>query len=86
MKMVIVTLSFVSGGAEKSYDMEMPCQVNAKSLTANICQTLNLYSEGRIVLEPSALQLWCRRLNRMLTPNETFEDAGIWNGDHLELK
>ena len=86
MKMVIVTLSFVTGGAEKSYDMEMPCQVNAKALTAHICQTLNLYSEGRIQLQPTALQLWCRRLNRALSAYETLDDAGIWNGDHLDLK
>lgn len=86
MKMVIVTLSFVAGGTEKSYDMEMPCQANVKSLTAHICQTLQLYSEGRIELQPLALQLRCRRLDRVLNPNETLEDAGIWNGDHLELK
>ena len=38
MKMVIVTLSCYVEGTEKSYDMEMPGQIAAKTLTAHICQ------------------------------------------------
>ena len=83
MKMVIVTLTCA---AEKSYDMEMPCQVPVKPLITHICQTLNLYTEGAINLQPQSLRLWCRRLERVLSPGETLEDAGIWNGDHIDLK
>lgn len=86
MKMVIVTLSLSTGAEEKSYDMEMPCQVPVRPLIAHICQTLNLYSEGTLDPKPQGLRLWCRRLERMLAPDETLEDAGIWNGDHLDLK
>lgn len=86
MKMVIVTLTFKAGAEEKSYDMEMPCQVPVRPLISHICQTLNLYLEGTADLQPQGLRLWCRRLERALSPEETLEDAGIWNGDHLDLK
>ena len=40
MKMVIVTLTYRRDGVEKSYDMEMPCDVPARILGKHICQTL----------------------------------------------
>lgn len=86
MKMVIVTLTCTAAAAEKSYDLEMPCQVPARPLIAHICQTINLYTEGAVDLQPQGLRLWCRRLERALSPEETLEDAGIWNGDHIDLK
>lgn len=86
MKMVIVTLTCSAGPDEKSYDMEMPCQIPVRPLIAHICQTLSLYTEGTLDPKPQGLRLWCRRLERMLTPDETLEDAGVWNGDHIDLK
>lgn len=86
MKMVIVTLSYYGGSGETSYDMEMPCQVPARPLIAHICQTINLYTQGAVALRPQSLRLYCRRLERTLTPEETLENAGIWNGDHIDLK
>lgn len=86
MKMVIVTLSCYADGTEKSYDMEMPCQIAARPLTAHICQTLSYYTEGGIQIEPAGKRLHSRRLNRELSPEETLEEAGIWNGDHIDLK
>ena len=86
MKMVIVTLTFKAGAEEKSYDMEMPCQVPVCSLSVHICQTLDFYLEGTADLRPQGLQLWCRRLERTLFAEETLEDAGVWNGDHLDIK
>ena len=85
MNMIIVTLTFTAGGEAISYDMEMPCQVPARTLIAHICQTVNLYCEGALELQPQGLQLRCRRLERVLAPTETLEDAGVWNGDHLDL-
>ena len=86
MKMIIVTLSYYTGSGETSYDMEMPCQVPARLLIAHICQTVSLYTEGAVELQPQSLRLHCRRLERALSPEETLEDAGIWNGDHIDLK
>ena len=86
MKMVIVTLSYDTGSGETSYDMEMPCQVPARPLIAHICQTISLYTEGAAALQSQSLRLYCRRLERALSPEETLEDAGVWNGDHLDLK
>lgn len=86
MKMVIVTLTYGAGSEETSYDMEMPCQVPVRPLITHICQTLSHYSEGALDPNPQGLRLWCRRLERVLAPDETLEDAGIWNGDHMDLK
>ena len=86
MKMVIVTLRFLGMSGETSYDMEMPCQVPTKILISHICQTINLYSEGTVDLQPQGVGLWCHRLNRLLAPDETLESAGVWSGDRLDLK
>ena len=86
MKMVIVTLTCAAGAAEKSYDMEMPLQVPVRILIDHVCQILSLYTEGEADLKPQGLRLWCRRLERTLAPDETLEDVGIWNGDHIDLK
>lgn len=86
MKMIIVTLRFFGNSGETSYDMEMPCQVPIATLISHICQTINLYSEGTVNLQPRGVGLWCHRLERLLAPNETLESAGVWNGDRLDLK
>ena len=86
MGMVIVTLSFTQNGSEKAYDMEIPCHVPVNILIRHICETLRNYSEGSLRPNAENLRLFCRRLNRMLATNETFEQAGIWNGDYIDLK
>ena len=86
MNMVIVTMSYSWEGGDKSYDMEIPCDVPARILVNHICQTLKNYTSGKTRLSPERLRLFCRRLNRSLEANETFEQAGIWNGDYIDLR
>lgn len=86
MEMVIVTLRCGSGENKKHYDMEMPCGVPALYLVKHICETLRAYSGGRLHLDSARLTLYCPRLDRTLHNTETLENAGIWNGDYLELK
>lgn len=86
MKMVIVSLTYHWFGGERSYDMEIPSHVPAKILVTHISQTLKNYTSGKISPAGNNLRLSCRRLNRVLAPDETFEQAGIWNGDHIDLK
>lgn len=86
MKMVIVTLTYRRDGVEKNYDMEMPYNVPARILGSHICQTLENYTGIPVRRADTPVQLYCRRLNRMLNSGETLEQAGIWNGDHMELR
>lgn len=86
MNMVIVTLNCGREGRRKHYDMEIPCGVPVQILIQHICETLYAYSGGRLDLASGKLSLYCPRLDRTLQANETFESAGIWNGDYMDLK
>lgn len=85
MDSVIVTVHFPYQGKLSGYDMEVPCHVAAQLLCEHIVQTLNGYS-SRYNLKSTGSRLFCPRLGRVLSPAETLHEAGIWNGDYLELK
>lgn len=85
MKLVIVTLSFVQAGRAKSYDMEMPCHIPAEKLCREIRQTIQAYQGAALDGAPQG-KLFSRRLDRTLRPEETFEAAGIRNGDYIDLR
>ena len=82
MRMIIVSVNYQTDRGERSYDLEMPCEIPAAVLTQQICDALGGYT-GRPV---SGRALFCARLNRQLAQEETLEDAGIWNGDVLVLQ
>lgn len=86
MNMVIVSLTYTAAGTSRTYDMEMPCHIPAKTLAEHICQTLDLYTGGTTGPSRARLQLYCRRLGRVLGPQETLEQAGVWNGDHIDMQ
>ena len=86
MKMVIVTVTYHYNSQQKSYDMEIPCNVPVKILKNHIAQVLKSYTKGQLVFDAHKLHLSCRRLERTLLPDETFEQANIWNGAHIDLK
>lgn len=85
MNSVIVTLNFKYEGKVRGYDMEIPCHVPVKKLTEHIALTLNGYSR-RYQLPLSGGSLYSHRLERQLQGSETFDQAGIWNGDYLDFK
>jgi len=84
MREVIVTVIFSAGGKKKGYDMEIPCHITAKQAAENIVETLNDYNPG-LFLSSEGMTLTCQRLGRRLSPDETFNMAGIWNGDYILL-
>ena len=84
MKEVIVTVMFSVNGKRMGYDMEVPCNIPAKQAVENIVETLNDYNPG-LFLTSEGISLTCQRLGRKLAAQETFEMAGIWNGDYIIL-
>ncbi len=86
MRMVIVSLSYSTSDGSRTYDMEMPCHIPVKTLAEQICQTLALYTGDGTFYNLGRPQLYCRRLGRNLHPQETLEQAGVWNGDYIEMK
>lgn len=83
MKMIITSVIFRNETGEKTYDLEMPCNVPSEILCRHICDAVRDYS-GRVPI--SSGRLFCQRLNRVLAPEESLEKAGIWNGDILMLQ
>ena len=84
MREVIVTVMFSAGGRKMGYDMEIPCNITAKQAMENIIETLNDYNPG-LFLSSEGMNLTCQRLGRKLDSTETFDMAGIWNGDYIIL-
>ena len=84
MKEVIVTVMFSNNGKKMGYDMEIPCNIPASQICENIVETLNDYNRS-FYLSSDGLSLSCHRLGRKLAKDETFEMAGIWNGDYIIL-
>jgi uncharacterized ubiquitin-like protein YukD len=80
--MIIVTVSFRTDTTDKAYDLEIPGNVPASVLRHQIAAAIREYS-GHTV---KGTGLFVRRLNRCIGPGETPDEAGIWNGDILEIK
>ena len=66
------------------YDLELPTGEDSRSLASDIAQVLKAYDPTRIKFGPP-YQLFCQRLNRVLTDGETLADAGVWSGDRLVI-
>ena len=78
-----IIVSVVAGGVEGSLDVEVPTNVPAKKLAADIAEQINGY-QSKTVLGMN-LRLRCERIKRYLSSEETFADAGIWSGDTIYL-
>ncbi|HOR21126.1 MAG TPA: EsaB/YukD family protein [Ruminococcus sp.] len=83
MKMIIASVSFVSEQGEKTYDLEMPCDVPVGILCTQISNAIRDYNGTP---PPRCSTLHSTRLNRALGENETLSQAEIWSGDILLLK
>ena len=84
MREVIVTVMFSANGKKMGYDMEIPCNISSKQVVENIVETLNDYNPG-LFLNSEGMSITCQRLGRKLDPTESFDMAGIWNGDYIIL-
>ena len=79
--MVIVTIKFPALG-NKSYDVEVPTTIPTSALVIHIAETINSYTQNYSI-SSQGMCLESKRLKRVLLYDETFETAGIWNGDYL---
>ena len=82
--MVMVTILVKAEGKNIAYDMELPVNVPALILVNQIVETLNEYRRALRISGKNKV-LWAKRLDRNINPDETLENAGIWDGDYLEL-
>ena len=75
--MVMVTILVKAEGKNIAYDMELPANVPALILVNQYRRALRISGKNKV--------LWAKRLDRNINPDETLENAGIWDGDYLEL-
>lgn len=82
MDSIIVTIT----DKDKSffYDVEVPSNLETAKLKDDIVETLNGY-EPALNLNSAAICLFCSRINKKLNENETFTEAGVWNGDYITV-
>ena len=80
---IVVTVQ--AENLDKTYDLEVPTNVKARQLAANIKEVLNAYLSQN-VLKERTYKLFSERLRREINDNETFYEAGIWNGDVIQMK
>ena len=82
MENLIVTVTNLS----KSFllDLEVPADVPAQQLLADIEEALCGY-DPHLLNGSQATSLFCNRLGRPLRPEETLEDAGVWDGDYITM-
>lgn len=82
MNSIIVTVTNVN----KTFmvDLELPLDVTADKLTADVVEALTGYDE-RLTLRAETASLFCNRLGRRLAAQDTLESAGVWNGDYITM-
>lgn len=82
MERIIITLKDIT--CQSAFDLEVPLNLEVDKLIDDIIQTLNS-SDSRHRGIYDSTRMFSPRLNRYLDRTETFETAGIWNGDYIEL-
>lgn len=81
MESVIVTLVI----DQLQYDIDVPCDVSTGTLIGHIEETLTDYT-SKVSFGKGSRYIYSERLKRKLRLDETFDEAGIWNGDFIVLK
>ena len=82
MGAVIVTVSDEKNTF--SVDMEVPNMQIVEELKRDIIDTLNEY-RPELYLNADSLELYSRRLSRIVNSHETLAQAKVWNGDYILL-
>ena len=67
----------------KSYDIEVPNDIQVMKFTLDIVECLNSMNGRHFVAESFAVV--SNRMDKILMPDETLEEAGVWNGDYITL-
>ena len=81
METVMITLRDEKGSFV--YDLELPCDLEAEHLSAQIAQALNAYNHHLQLTGEEVL--YAPRLRRRLRPCETLGGTGVHNGDYIVL-
>jgi len=82
MGAVIVTVS--DENKTFSVDLEVPDMQVVGELKEDMIDTLNEY-RPELYLYAGSLELYSRRLSRILSSHETLAQAKVWNGDYIVL-
>lgn len=77
MKKVIVTINIEN--KKKSYDVEIIAESDVSKMLAMLCAAYNLGSETNY-------NIFAAPPGRLLNPNETLEEAGVWDGAVITVK
>lgn len=80
-----IVITIKAENLDKTYDLEVPTGIKARQLAGNIRDILNAYLSKNILPYDHCV-LYSERLQRMLSDNETFYEAGIWNGDVIQIR
>lgn len=82
MDSVIITITNIA--KSYMYDLELPTNITIDKLKDDIVEALNGYNPD-LYLRTATTELFCNRLGRQLTSNETLIEAGVWNGDYITI-
>ena len=82
MKKIIVTLTNENNSF--FFDMELPTQYPVEKMYSTIVDLLN-QNQSKIVFKVAGLLLVANRQKKIIPPNNTLEEAGIWNGDYITV-
>ena len=82
MKKIIVTLTNENNSF--FFDMELPTQYPVAKMCSTIVDLLN-QNQSKIVFKVAGLLLVANRQKKIIPPNNTLEEAGIWNGDYITV-
>ena len=82
MKKIIITLTNENNSF--FFDMELPTQYPVEKMYSTIVDLLN-QNQSKIVFKVAGLLLVANRQKKIIPPNNTLEEAGIWNGDYITV-
>lgn len=68
-----------------SYDLEAPTDLECHKLIDDIVQTIISYNPD-LSYNPNKSKLFLPKLNSYISPYQTLEDAGVYNGDYLIIE
>lgn len=63
--------------------MDVPNDIPVRKVTADIIECLG--SVLKVPLDVSEFCIVSNRMDKILMPDETLEEAGVWNGDYITL-
>ena len=82
MENIIITVTNLT--KSYFYDLEVPTNITIDKLKDDIVEALNGYNPD-LFLKTATPELFCNRLGRQIQPEETLENAGVWNGDYITI-